>query len=190
MGRYSTEADNNSKAAKARVSHLRVHYKHCREICAAIKGRNVVKAQSYLKDVLVQKEGIPMTKYTGGVGRHAVAKQYKVAGDKVGFPTKATKAFLDLLRNVEANAETKGLDLENVTITHAQANRAPKMRRRTYRAHGRINPYLSCPAHIEIMAEEKNQEIAKEAEEGTKKVTKKVAAQLRAKTVKSGGGVN
>jgi large subunit ribosomal protein L17e len=92
-------------AAKARVSHLRVHYKHCREICAAIKGRNVVKAQSYLKDVLVQKEGIPMTKYTGGVGRHAVAKQYKVAGDKVGFPTKATKAFLDLLRNVEANAE-------------------------------------------------------------------------------------
>ena len=92
-------------AAKARVSHLRVHYKHCREICAAIKGRNVVKAQAYLKDVLVQKAGIPMTKYTGGVGRHAVAKQYKVAGDKVGFPTKATKCFLDLLRNVEANAE-------------------------------------------------------------------------------------
>ena len=50
--------------------------------------------------------------------------------------------------------------------------------------------YLSCPAHIEIMAEEKNQEIAKETEEGAQKVTKKVAAQLRAKTVKSGGGVN
>jgi hypothetical protein len=40
------------------------------------------------------------------------------------------------------------------------------------------------------MAEEKNQEIAKESEEGAQKVTKKVAAQLRAKTVKSGGGVN
>lgn len=50
--------------------------------------------------------------------------------------------------------------------------------------------YLSCPAHIEIMAEEKNQEIAKETEESTQKVSKKVAAQLRAKTVKSGGGVN
>lgn len=49
--------------------------------------------------------------------------------------------------------------------------------------------YLSCPAHIEIVAEEKNQEIAKEVDE-VKKVTKKVAAQLRAKTVKSGGGVN
>lgn len=64
------------------------------------------------------------------------------------------------------------------------------MRRRTYRAHGRINPYLSCPAHIEIMAEEKNQEIAKEVDESTQKVTKKVAAQIRAKTVKAGGGVN
>ena len=49
---------------------------------------------------------------------------------------------------------------------------------------------MSCPAHIEIMAEEKNQEIAKESEDVSKKVTKKVAAQLRAKTVKAGGGVN
>ena len=86
-----------------------MHYKHCREICAALKGRNLVKAQTYLRDVLVQKAGIPVTKYTGGIGRHAVAKQYKVAGDKVAFPTKATKAFLDLLRNVEANAEVSFL---------------------------------------------------------------------------------
>ena len=51
--------------------------------------------------------------------------------------------------------------------------------------------YLSCPAHIEIMAEEKNQEIAKETEDdaASKKVSKKVAARLRAKTVKTGGGV-
>ena len=33
----------------------------------------------------------------------------------------------------------KGLDTENLYITHAQTNRAPKQRRRTYRAHGRIN---------------------------------------------------
>jgi hypothetical protein len=33
----------------------------------------------------------------------------------------------------------KGLDTENLYINHAQTNRAPKQRRRTYRAHGRIN---------------------------------------------------
>lgn len=35
--------------------------------------------------------------------------------------------------------QTKGLDISKVVITHANANQAPKMRRRTYRAHGRIN---------------------------------------------------
>lgn len=35
--------------------------------------------------------------------------------------------------------QTKGLDISKTIITHAMANQAPKMRRRTYRAHGRIN---------------------------------------------------
>lgn len=92
-------------AVKARVSHLRVHYKHCREICAAIKGMQLLKAKDYLEKVIVQKAAIPYTKYTGGIGRHSIAKTYKTPGDKVGFPVKATKSFLDLLRNLEANAE-------------------------------------------------------------------------------------
>lgn len=35
--------------------------------------------------------------------------------------------------------QSKGLDVDALYITHVQANRAPKQRRRTYRAHGRIN---------------------------------------------------
>ena len=35
--------------------------------------------------------------------------------------------------------QVKGLDTENLYINHGQTNRAPKQRRRTYRAHGRIN---------------------------------------------------
>lgn len=35
--------------------------------------------------------------------------------------------------------QIKGLDAENLIVSHAQTNRAPKQRRRTYRAHGRIN---------------------------------------------------
>mmetsp|Transcript_99498 Transcript_99498/g.214684 ORF Transcript_99498/g.214684 Transcript_99498/m.214684 type:complete len:189 (-) Transcript_99498:67-633(-) len=186
MVRYSREADNSGKAVKARVTHLRVHYKHCREICSAIKGMQLLKAKSYLENVLVQKDGIPFTKYTGGIGRHAVAKKYKVAGDKVAFPTKATKSFLDMLRNLESNVEFKGLDVEQVKITHAQANQAPNMRRRTYRAHGRIGPYMSCPAHIELIAEEKSTEIAKEEDSSERKLTKKQSARLR--SVKVGGG--
>ena len=50
-----------------------------------------------------------------------------------------------------------------------------------------FSAYMSCPAHIEIFAEEKPAEIAKEKEEVKLKLTKKRAAQLR---VKAGGGVD
>ena len=126
-------------AAKARATYLRVHYKHCREIAHAIKGLPLKRAQVYLKNVLAYKEAIPLTKYTGGRGRHSQAKQFKTPGDLCFWPQKATKSFLDLLGNLQANCETKGLKVEDVSITHANCNQAPKMRRRTYRAHGRIN---------------------------------------------------
>lgn len=95
----------NLLAAKARGTHLRIHFKHCREIGKAIQGRTVGKAKAYLEDVLQFKEAIPFTKYTGGIGRHAIGKKYKAPGDKVGWPLKATRTFIDLLRNIESNAE-------------------------------------------------------------------------------------
>ena len=174
--------------AKARGDHVRVHYKHCREIAQAIKGRLVSKAKSYLENVLQYKEAIPITKYKGGRGRHSQAKQLGVPGDLCAWPQKATKVFLDLLTNVESNATSKGLNLAKCTITHAQANQAPHMRRRTYRAHGRINAYMSSPAHIQIIAEEANEEIVKEADPVAAKLSKKATAQARAGKVPVGGG--
>ena len=35
--------------------------------------------------------------------------------------------------------QVKGLDTENLIISHIQVNQAQRQRRRTYRAHGRIN---------------------------------------------------
>ncbi len=44
----------------------------------------------------------------------------------------------------------KGLDTDNMYIQHIQVNQAQKQRRRTYRAHGRINrarpPAAGVPA--------------------------------------------
>jgi large subunit ribosomal protein L17e len=178
--------------AKASGEHIRVHYKHCREIAQAIKGRLVGKAKAYLENVLQYKEAVPITKYTGGRGRHAQAKPFGVPGDTCAWPQKATKVFLDLLTNVEANATAKNLDLSKVTIVHAQANQAPHMRRRTYRAHGRVNAYMSSPAHIEIIGEEANEEIVKEAEPVAARLTKKQQAQAKGKAggkkIPVGGG--
>jgi len=51
--------------------------------------------------------------------------------------------MLQLLKNAESNADCKGLDADRLVVEHIQVNRAPKMRRRTYRAHGRINRKFS-----------------------------------------------
>jgi large subunit ribosomal protein L17e len=56
-----------------------------------------------------------------------------------------------MVKNAESNAELKGLDVDSLVIEHIQVNKAPKMHRRTYRAHGRINPYMSSPCHTEMI---------------------------------------
>merc|ERR1712198_625131 len=89
------------------------------------------------------------------------------------WPVKSAEFLLHLLKNAESNAEYKGLDADHLVVDHIQVNRAPKMRRRTYRAHGRINPYMSSPYHIEICLVEKEQAFSKKDEPAKKKVSKK-----------------
>jgi large subunit ribosomal protein L17e len=180
MVRYSVEPEVPEKTSKARGTHLRVHFKHCREIAHYTKGMKVQTALKHLDNVLQYKAVIPFVKFTGGVGRKGMAKQCKAPGDKGRWPVKATAVYRDLLRNAVANAETKGLDPETLVISHAQVNKAPAGRRRTYRAHGRIGKYASQPAHIELYLKQAEEGVAK-AEEDTPrvKITKKMAAQCR-----------
>merc|ERR1711907_272221 len=82
--------------------------------------------------------------------------ELKAPGGQVRWPQKSCKFLLDLLQNAEGSANKKELAPESMVITHIQVNRAPKQRRRSYRAHGRINPYLSSPSHIEMILTEQD----------------------------------
>ena len=64
-------------------------------------------------------------------------KQFGVS--KARWPVKSAEFLTSLLKNAEANADTKGLDTSNLIVKHIQVNQAPKQRRRTYRAHGRVS---------------------------------------------------
>lgn len=193
MVRYSVEPDAAVPHSKSRGSHLRVHFKHCREITHHIQGMEAGKARKFLEDVLAFKSIVPFTKYTGGIGRKAMAKQHKSPGDKGRWPIKATVVVKDLLSNAVANAESKGMEIEKLYIKHAQCNRAPPGRRRTYRAHGRIGKYASQPAHIELILSQKSEAVEKADDDNEgegargKKITKKAAAMKR--FVKIGGAV-
>ena len=72
------------------------------------------------------------------------------------------KVFQGLLQNLTANAQVKGLEVDKLNISLVAVNQAQKGRRRTFRAHGRIGPYLNCPCHIEVFASEKEVNVKKE----------------------------
>lgn len=63
-------------------------------------------------------------------------KQFGVS--RARWPVKSAEFLLGLLKNAESNADAKGLDTSNLIVKHIQVNQAPKQRRRTYRAHGRV----------------------------------------------------
>mmetsp|Transcript_9885 Transcript_9885/g.11172 ORF Transcript_9885/g.11172 Transcript_9885/m.11172 type:complete len:184 (+) Transcript_9885:25-576(+) len=163
MGKfYAFEPVDAAKACKARGSNLRVHFKNTHEVAAAIKGMRLKRAQKYLQDVIQHKDTIPFRVFTGGIGHHAQAKRHGAVSSR--WPEKSCRYVLDLLLNAESNAEIQGLETESLFVHHIQVNRAPKLRRRTYRAHGRINPYMSSPCHVELILSQKPDEVAKAAD--------------------------
>merc|ERR1712183_1263883 len=181
MGKYSTDPENPTKSCKARGSYLRVHFKNTRETAQAIKKMHIRKATRYLKDVVEKKQIIPFRRFAGREGRKAQCKSHKCTQGR--WPVKSAQFLLGLLKNAESNADVKGLDVDSLVIDHIQVNLATYMRRRTYRAHGRINPYMSSPCHIEMILSEQEEVVPRVEEEvEVKKVSKKKLAREKLKS--------
>ncbi|KAJ2123819.1 60S ribosomal protein L17B [Coemansia sp. RSA 1822] len=184
MARYSATPANEAKSARCRGGDLRVHFKNTVEAANAIKGRKLLNAVTYLKDVQQHKQCVPFRRFHRGIGRTAQAKAFKATLGR--WPEKSAKYLLDLLQNVQANAEAKGLNTEELVIKHIHVNAARKNRRRTYRAHGRINPYMSNPSHIEIIVSEEDK-IVEKAEDERQTVVFQNRKQLAAKRLRAAG---
>merc|ERR1719401_450304 len=120
---------------------------------------NLRNAQKYLEAVCEKTQCIPFNRHNDGLGRTAQAKAFKRSQGR--WPVKSCKILLDLLKNAESNAEFKNLDTDNLTIQHIQVSSAQQGRRRTYRAHGRVNAYMNCPSHIEMILQEKDESVEK-----------------------------
>lgn len=165
-------------AAKCRADDVRVHFKNTYETARVVKGMKIKKAIRYMEDVLEHKQCVPFRRHTGHGGRTAQAAVHGVTLGR--WPEKSTKYVLALLKNALANAEAKGLDVEKCVVSHVAVNRAVQGRRRTFRAHGRIGPYLSSNCHIEFIITEKAENVKKSAEDKSKvRLTKKQAAKQR-----------
>ncbi len=140
---YSVEIDE--KSAKACVKDVDVSYKHAALVMRAIKGMKLKEAENYLEGVIAKKRIVPFPKYNTGVGHRS--------GGKIGkYPVKASKIALKLLKNVENNAENKGLDVDKLVIVHAKADKGATIARRAPKGRWRYNNIVL--AHMEVVVRE------------------------------------
>lgn len=183
MVKYSRKPVDSAKSCKALGVDLRVHFKNTFETCTALKGRKLRDAQRFLEDVIAHKQCVAFRRHNSGCGRTAQAKAFKHTQGR--WPEKSAKILLELLKNAESNGEVKNLDPELLVIKHIACQAATKGRRRTYRAHGRINAFMSNPCHIEMILEEESEQVAKPAA-SEKKAVRFTAKQLQKRKLRTG----
>ena len=148
--RYSIIGLDPDKTAKAAGRHMRCSPKHSREICNYIRGMMLDKAMELLEQVIEEKTWIPYRRHKKKRGHHPGMKKWPSGG----HPVKASENILAVLRNAEANADNKGLDIDRLRIIHAAAHRGRTYKRFIERAFGRSSPYFENSTHVEIVLEE------------------------------------
>lgn len=102
--------------ATAKAVNLPISTKQSVEIANFIRQKEVQKVKKLLNEVLDHKRAIPFKRYNRDTGH----KSGKIASGR--YPEKAIKHFQNLLNTVEANAENKGLDKNNLIIKEIKAN--------------------------------------------------------------------
>ncbi len=145
--RYSAEFEG--RVAKGMLVNAPISTKWAREVAVAIKGKRLVEAKAYLQRVLKHLEWIPVRRYNKKVAHRKGVR----GGVKSGrFMDKTVKYFLKLIRNVEANAEALGLDVEKVRIVHVWVGKGYRRYKRQPKGMFRIRRAKST--HVEMVVKE------------------------------------
>ena len=116
--------------ASATIKNARISLKNSLIICKKIRGKNVEKAKSFLENLINRKISIEGKYYTN-----------------------AAKKILEVLKNAEANALKKGLNLERTFIKIAKADKGEKFIRPKSR--WRFRGREAKSTHITIIVEER-----------------------------------
>ena len=151
MKGYSTDLDPDT-TARARGKDLRISYKNSIEVCNALRGMLLENAKKFLENVAAKKEPVAYKIHK----RHISHK--RGAGFGPGkYPINVAKAILDLINDVENNAEYKGLDPENMYIAHISAYKGRVFEGWRARARGRSTPWNTITTNIELIIQEQKE---------------------------------
>ena len=143
---YASQYDP-ATTAKAMAYEINVSPKHCVEILRQLRGKNVVRAKTYLEHVIEKTESVPFKRFARNVGH----KRHQSGWASGRYPVKASKEILKLIKHAEANAEYKGLEPENMSIVHATSKKGRVIQGVMPRAMGRATPWNIETVTVEIV---------------------------------------
>ncbi|MFC1686283.1 uL22 family ribosomal protein [Nanoarchaeota archaeon] len=83
-------------------------------LCKLLKNKKIEPAIKFFEEIIDMKKGIKMNK-----------RETLKPGKGTKYPIKTTKQFVKLLKNLNANAVTKGLDVSKLVLS-ASANQASR----------------------------------------------------------------
>lgn len=150
---YSVKQVEGQRTARAVLLDVPVSVKYMREIANTIRGMKLDDAVKLLEDVTKLKQPIPFKRYCGKVShKRGLSSRFKWPIGR--YPVKGAKYMLNLLKNVKANAENKGLEADKLVIAHVAAHRGVTLRRYMPRAFGRATPKFRRTSHIEVIVKE------------------------------------
>ncbi len=148
---YSFQNFEKTKHVRASSREIDISHKHATEVCAAIRGLYLNKAKEYLENVVALKQPVPYRQHKNEVAHRSELQDFPAGR----YPVKASREFLRLLDNLEANAEYKGMDLDRLAIIHASSYPGVKIKRFQQRAFGRNSAKYDTLVHIELVGMEK-----------------------------------
>jgi large subunit ribosomal protein L22 len=160
----------NENEARASLNNASISTKMSVEICSFIRKKNLVKAKEMLQEIIEKKKALPIKRYNKDL-----AHKKKIGPGR--YPEKACKEILKLLKQVEANAQFKGLSTGDLLISYIKADKASTPWR-----YGRQRRRKMKRTNVEIIVIEKIDNKTKtEAKEKPKKEEKKESKQEKTK---------
>ena len=147
---YSITELDPAKTVKASGRDMHISRKDAREVCSFIKGMRLGDARKLLEGVVAMRVMVPYRRHRKKVAHHTSSSGWPSGR----YPVKAAGEILKVIGNLEANAESKGLDVGRLRIIHASAQPGMKIKKYIPRAFGRTSPDFEELTHIEIVARE------------------------------------
>ncbi len=141
------------KTAKAMMWDAPISPKEAAEVARELRGKMLNEAMEYLKRVIKMKEPVPLRWYNRKVA-HKRGLGAKAGIPSGRYPVKVAQYYLKLLKNVQANAENKGLDTEKLKIVHIASHKGRTIKRWMPRAFGRATPEFERRTHLEVIVME------------------------------------